>query len=137
MNGVDEGLKVNLHQLLRAMIEKGASDTHIATGSPRCCASMAPSCRSSSRRYPQSRPNSSATRLTEKNLFDLSRSAPDQFASFIVTADDEFSARHGPSSAAQRITPVWQRNRYFETGRPWATLFLMSERWMRRRPAKF
>ena len=24
----DEGLKVNLHQLLRAMIEKGASDMH-------------------------------------------------------------------------------------------------------------
>ena len=34
MNGVDEGLKVNLHQLLRAMIEKGASDMHITTGSP-------------------------------------------------------------------------------------------------------
>src|SRR6478752_6774800 len=30
----DEGLKVNLHQLLRAMIEKGASDMHITTGSP-------------------------------------------------------------------------------------------------------
>ncbi len=29
-----EGLKVNLHQLLRAMIEKGASDLHITTGSP-------------------------------------------------------------------------------------------------------
>ena len=29
-----EGLKVNLHQLLRAMIEKGASDMHITTGSP-------------------------------------------------------------------------------------------------------
>ena len=28
MNG-EEGLKVNLHQLLRAMIEKGASDMHI------------------------------------------------------------------------------------------------------------
>ena len=27
-------LKVNLHQLLRAMIEKGASDLHLATGSP-------------------------------------------------------------------------------------------------------
>jgi twitching motility protein PilT len=27
-------LKVNLHQLLRAMIEQGASDLHIATGSP-------------------------------------------------------------------------------------------------------
>ncbi|HXK20588.1 MAG TPA: type IV pilus twitching motility protein PilT [Polyangiaceae bacterium] len=34
MNGADEGLKVNLHQLLRAMIEKGASDMHITTGSP-------------------------------------------------------------------------------------------------------
>src|SRR3954454_15659903 len=34
MNGVEEGLKVNLHQLLRAMIEKGASDMHITTGSP-------------------------------------------------------------------------------------------------------
>src|SRR6185369_16676155 len=30
----DEGLKVNLHQLLRAMIEKGASDMHITTGAP-------------------------------------------------------------------------------------------------------
>src|SRR6186997_1104282 len=30
----DEGLKFNLHQLLRAMIEKGASDMHITTGSP-------------------------------------------------------------------------------------------------------
>jgi twitching motility protein PilT len=29
-----EGLKVNLHQLLKAMIEKGASDMHITTGSP-------------------------------------------------------------------------------------------------------
>jgi twitching motility protein PilT len=29
-----EGLKVNLHQLLRAMIDKGASDMHITTGSP-------------------------------------------------------------------------------------------------------
>ena len=28
------GLKVNLHQLLRAMIEKGASDMHVTTGSP-------------------------------------------------------------------------------------------------------
>jgi twitching motility protein PilT len=28
------GLKINLHQLLRAMIEKGASDMHITTGSP-------------------------------------------------------------------------------------------------------
>src|SRR4051812_32560765 len=33
MNG-EEGLKVNLHQLLRAMIEKGASDMHITTGAP-------------------------------------------------------------------------------------------------------
>jgi twitching motility protein PilT len=31
---VPEGLKVNLHQLLRAMIDKGASDMHITTGSP-------------------------------------------------------------------------------------------------------
>ena len=31
---VEEGVKVNLHQLLRAMIEKGASDMHITTGSP-------------------------------------------------------------------------------------------------------
>ncbi len=30
----DEGLRINLHQLLRAMIEKGASDMHITTGSP-------------------------------------------------------------------------------------------------------
>ena len=30
----EEGVKVNLHQLLRAMIEKGASDMHITTGSP-------------------------------------------------------------------------------------------------------
>jgi twitching motility protein PilT len=29
-----EGLKFNLHQLLRAMIEKGSSDMHITTGSP-------------------------------------------------------------------------------------------------------
>jgi twitching motility protein PilT len=29
-----EGLKVNLHQLLRAMIDKGASDMHLTTGSP-------------------------------------------------------------------------------------------------------
>jgi twitching motility protein PilT len=28
------GIKVNLHQLLRAMIDKGASDMHITTGSP-------------------------------------------------------------------------------------------------------
>jgi hypothetical protein len=27
----EEGLKVNLHQLLRAMIEKGASDMHITS----------------------------------------------------------------------------------------------------------
>ena len=31
---MDEGIKFNLHQLLRAMIEKGASDMHITTGSP-------------------------------------------------------------------------------------------------------
>jgi twitching motility protein PilT len=30
----EQGLQVNLHQLLRAMIEKGASDMHITTGSP-------------------------------------------------------------------------------------------------------
>ncbi len=30
----EQGLKINLHQLLRAMIEKGASDMHITTGSP-------------------------------------------------------------------------------------------------------
>jgi twitching motility protein PilT len=29
-----DGIKVNLHQLLKAMIEKGASDMHITTGSP-------------------------------------------------------------------------------------------------------
>jgi len=34
MNAPGEGIKVNLHQLLRAMIEKGASDMHITTGSP-------------------------------------------------------------------------------------------------------
>src|SRR6188472_2137016 len=34
MNGVEDGVKVNLHQLLRAMIEKGASDMHITTGAP-------------------------------------------------------------------------------------------------------
>src|SRR5688500_13220817 len=34
MNSGDPGLQVNLHQLLRAMIEKGASDMHITTGSP-------------------------------------------------------------------------------------------------------
>jgi len=34
MNPTEEGPKVNLHQLLRAMIEKGASDMHITTGSP-------------------------------------------------------------------------------------------------------
>lgn len=31
---MEQGVKVNLHQLLRAMIEKGASDMHITTGSP-------------------------------------------------------------------------------------------------------
>ncbi|MDF3068283.1 MAG: twitching motility protein [Polyangiaceae bacterium] len=34
MNSPEQGLQVNLHQLLRAMIEKGASDMHITTGSP-------------------------------------------------------------------------------------------------------
>ncbi|HEY6723033.1 MAG TPA: type IV pilus twitching motility protein PilT [Polyangiaceae bacterium] len=34
MNTPGDGIKVNLHQLLRAMIEKGASDMHITTGSP-------------------------------------------------------------------------------------------------------
>ncbi len=34
MNAPGDGIKVNLHQLLRAMIEKGASDMHITTGSP-------------------------------------------------------------------------------------------------------
>jgi twitching motility protein PilT len=34
MESTASELKVNLHQLLRAMIEKGASDLHIATGSP-------------------------------------------------------------------------------------------------------
>jgi len=34
MNAPGEGIKVNLHQLLRAMIEKGASDMHVTTGSP-------------------------------------------------------------------------------------------------------
>ncbi|HEU4579052.1 MAG TPA: type IV pilus twitching motility protein PilT [Polyangiaceae bacterium] len=34
MESATSELKVNLHQLLRAMIEKGASDLHIATGSP-------------------------------------------------------------------------------------------------------
>src|ERR1700734_2987582 len=29
-----EGLKYNLQQLLRAMVEKGASDMHISAGSP-------------------------------------------------------------------------------------------------------
>ena len=29
-----EGLKYNLQQLLRAMVEKGASDMHITAGSP-------------------------------------------------------------------------------------------------------
>ena len=32
--GSQEGLRINLHQLLRAMTEKGASDMHITTGSP-------------------------------------------------------------------------------------------------------
>jgi twitching motility protein PilT len=34
MTTPQEGIKVNLHQLLRAMSEKGASDMHITTGSP-------------------------------------------------------------------------------------------------------
>lgn len=34
MTTPQEGIKVNLHQLLRAMTEKGASDMHITTGSP-------------------------------------------------------------------------------------------------------
>ena len=34
MNAAEEGIKINLHQLLRAMIEKGASDMHITTGAP-------------------------------------------------------------------------------------------------------
>src|SRR5690606_32007937 len=34
MNAAGESIKVNLHQLLRAMIEKGASDMHVTTGSP-------------------------------------------------------------------------------------------------------
>jgi twitching motility protein PilT len=34
MNSAEPGLQVNLHQLLRAMVEKGASDMHITTGSP-------------------------------------------------------------------------------------------------------
>jgi twitching motility protein PilT len=32
--GLQDGVRVNLHQLLRAMTEKGASDMHITTGSP-------------------------------------------------------------------------------------------------------
>ena len=32
--GGEDGIKINLHQLLRAMIEKGASDMHVTTGSP-------------------------------------------------------------------------------------------------------
>ncbi len=32
--GSPEGFKINLHQLLRAMTDKGASDMHITTGSP-------------------------------------------------------------------------------------------------------
>src|SRR3954471_6497774 len=34
MQSTGEPPKINLHQLLRAMVEKGASDLHIATGSP-------------------------------------------------------------------------------------------------------
>jgi len=32
--GGDGGSKINLHQLLKAMIDKGASDLHVTTGSP-------------------------------------------------------------------------------------------------------
>src|SRR6201990_584639 len=34
MNSAEQGLQVNLHQLLRAMIERGARDMRITTGSP-------------------------------------------------------------------------------------------------------
>jgi len=34
MTQSQDAIKVNLHQLLRAMIEKGASDMHVTTGSP-------------------------------------------------------------------------------------------------------
>ena len=34
MNAPSQSLQVNLHQLLRAVVEKGASDLHITTGSP-------------------------------------------------------------------------------------------------------
>jgi twitching motility protein PilT len=34
MNGPSQPLQINLHQLLRAVVEKGASDLHITTGTP-------------------------------------------------------------------------------------------------------
>src|SRR6476469_7538471 len=34
MNAPGQPLQLNLHQLLRAVVEKGASDLHITTGSP-------------------------------------------------------------------------------------------------------
>ncbi len=34
MQPTGEGLRINLHQLLRAMIDKNASDLHITTGTP-------------------------------------------------------------------------------------------------------
>jgi twitching motility protein PilT len=45
MQPTGEGLRINLHQLLRAMIDKNSSDLHITTGSPpqlRIDGSMAP-----------------------------------------------------------------------------------------------
>ena len=59
--GAPSGL--NLQQLLKAMIEKGASDLHITTGSPpqlRIDGSLVPAAHQ--RRSPRSRPSSSATR---------------------------------------------------------------------------
>ena len=53
----------NLHQLLKAMIEKGASDLHITTGSPpqlRIDGELVPLQDAAARR--RSRPSSSATR---------------------------------------------------------------------------
>ena len=34
VDGGPQGIKINLHQLLRAMTDKGASDMHVTTGSP-------------------------------------------------------------------------------------------------------
>ena len=54
---------VNLQQLLKAMVEKGASDLHITTGSPpqlRIDGDAGPA--ADQRRSPRSRPSSSATR---------------------------------------------------------------------------